>query len=233
MSTERTPTTLPSISSRRFACDRCRLQKARCLPEHADTGCVTSPICRRRSWQIIAYDSPSQSMRGEATSRTARPRPLDSQRAQCGPAQVGTQFANSSHSTAPFYGMTQPLQESPAQHTAGMMHDSKPRSHNPPILHSIISQIAWVFPMTFSCQQHCRQPRLAGTCRRSHPATIRISKELPALGSLASAQDPTTRLPNLEEMEVLVAIIAATPSKRTQIVLFSSYPGSIMSLSLS
>lgn len=132
MSTERTPTTLPRTSSRRFACDRCRLQKARCLREHADqarcdrcvradAGCVTSPICRRRSWQIIAYDSPSQSVLGEATTKRRRRGQQDQDLSTPSEpsAAPGTQFVNSSHSTAPFYSMTQPLQESSAQHTAG------------------------------------------------------------------------------------------------------------------
>lgn len=53
---------ISGISSRRSACDKCRLSKARCLRQHPDQAqcdrcsrteseCVTSPIFRMRSWQ--------------------------------------------------------------------------------------------------------------------------------------------------------------------------------------
>lgn len=116
MSTAQTAASVPGISSRRFACDRCRVQKARCLREHADQArcdrcvradaeCVTSPTSRRRSWQIIAYDSSDASMLGKGTKKRQRrgrqdehfPTPDESSGA------LVTHFANSSHSTSPFY----------------------------------------------------------------------------------------------------------------------------------
>ncbi|KAI0434877.1 hypothetical protein F5Y09DRAFT_190994 [Xylaria sp. FL1042] len=60
MATE--PSSIPGISSRRSACDRCRFSKSRCLRSHpeqpkcdrctrADCECTTSPIFRMRDWQ--------------------------------------------------------------------------------------------------------------------------------------------------------------------------------------
>ncbi|KAG8165899.1 hypothetical protein KVR01_004451 [Diaporthe batatas] len=144
MSTERTAAPVPGISSRRFACDRCRVQKARCLREHADqtrcdrciradADCVTSPMSRRRSWQIIAYDSPNVPMLGDGTKKRQRrgQQEEDLTTPSESSGTFGTQFANSSHSGSPFYSdqsaaLTNPsnilprtLPESSAQHAAG------------------------------------------------------------------------------------------------------------------
>lgn len=73
----------PVISSRRFACDRCRVQKAKCIREHpdqarcdrctrADLECVTSPECRVQNWQIISQEDVSLSARGDSTRKRRR-----------------------------------------------------------------------------------------------------------------------------------------------------------------
>lgn len=143
MSSDGRSTAVPGISSRRSACDRCRVQKARCLREQADQArcdrcvradaeCVTSPICRRRSWQIIAYDSSNSSTIVGSKKRQRRGQQDQEVRTPGeSTGAFGMQFANRSHSTSPFYSdqsaalpasssiLPQPLPESSAQLAAG------------------------------------------------------------------------------------------------------------------
>lgn len=74
---------VPGVSSRRFACDRCRGQKLRCLREHADQQCCdrclradaecrTSPIFRMRSY--VADDAAASNNNGGGERAQKRPR---------------------------------------------------------------------------------------------------------------------------------------------------------------
>ncbi|KAI1868755.1 hypothetical protein JX265_006734 [Neoarthrinium moseri] len=73
------------ISSRRSACDRCRVQKLRCLRQrpdqarwdrcnHADSECVTSPIYRMRAWNATSEGSATEAAMSSLQSQGGRKR---------------------------------------------------------------------------------------------------------------------------------------------------------------
>lgn len=90
---------ISGISSRRSACDKCRLSKARCLRGHPDQArcdrcfragseCVTSPIFRLRSWEPpVVADDHIGNMRNPRRETNKRQRHSDQQQQHPTPSE--------------------------------------------------------------------------------------------------------------------------------------------------
>ncbi|KAK8038628.1 hypothetical protein PG993_007039 [Apiospora rasikravindrae] len=98
---------LSGISSRRFACDRCRASKAKCLRQNLDQArcdrcsridsqCVTTPVFRIRSWQ--PPDAAGDTLNGSGEDgRKANKRPRRSESQDQFPTPTASDFPPDSH----------------------------------------------------------------------------------------------------------------------------------------